>query len=68
MLVIAGDHDLFIPFSRSERVAKRYGTRLMMAPGRGHMLVIEPGFAEICDWISDWIATTAVGSKHRGAA
>ena len=67
MLVIAGDEDLFIPFSRSARVANRYGAKLMTAPGRGHMLVIEPGYEELCDWIGDWIQSTVNGAQ-RGAA
>jgi pimeloyl-ACP methyl ester carboxylesterase len=56
VLVVAGDHDLFIPLSRSRRVASRYGADLRVAPGRGHMLILEPGFEEICEWIRDWIA------------
>lgn len=68
ILVIAGDKDLFIPFSRSERVARRYGAKLMTAPGRGHMLVIEPGYHEMCDWIADWIGATVSRPERRGAA
>lgn len=68
MLVIAGDADLFIPFSRSVRVAKRYGARLIPAPGRGHMLVIEPGYEEISGWIADWIRSTVADAGRRGAA
>jgi pimeloyl-ACP methyl ester carboxylesterase len=73
MLVIAGDKDLFIPHSRAVRVARRYGARLITAPGRGHMLVIEPGYDEMCDWIADWIAhSSPIGSsgqaERQGAA
>jgi non-heme chloroperoxidase len=67
MLVIAGDQDLFIPLSRAERVAKRYGAPLRVAPGRGHMLVIEPGYEELCAWITEWIGAT-LGAGRRGAA
>lgn len=58
MLVIAGDEDLFIPMSRAVRVAKRYGAPLRVAPGRGHMLIIEPGYEEICAWIGQWVGAT----------
>ena len=74
VLVIGGDMDLFIPFSRTERVAKRYGTEAVSAPGRGHMLIIEPGYEEICDWIAAWIRShsSPVGSSgqadERGVA
>jgi pimeloyl-ACP methyl ester carboxylesterase len=56
VLVIAGDQDLFIPLSRSRRVAERYGGRIRVAPGRGHMLIIEPGYEELCEWTRDWMA------------
>jgi pimeloyl-ACP methyl ester carboxylesterase len=67
VLVIAGDHDLFIPLSRGKRVAARYGAPLRVAPGRGHMLIIEPGYEELCDWIAEWTKAT-FGSARRGAA
>jgi pimeloyl-ACP methyl ester carboxylesterase len=68
VLVIAGDQDRFIPFSRSERVAKRYGAPLRTALGRGHMLIIEPGYEEICGWIADWVRATFSEPAKRGAA
>ena len=66
-LVIAGDQDLFIPLSRGRRVAARYNAPIRVAPGRGHMLIIEPGYEELCDWIADWSQST-FGSVRRGAA
>jgi pimeloyl-ACP methyl ester carboxylesterase len=59
VLVISGDEDLFIPLAKSKRVAARYGAPLRVAPGRGHMLIIEPGYEEVCDWICQWIETPA---------
>ena len=67
ILVLAGDRDLFIPLSRGKRVAARYGASLRVAPGRGHMLIIEPGYEELCDWIAEWTKST-FGSARRGAA
>lgn len=67
VLVIAGDQDLFIPASRGRRVAARYGAPFLSAPGRGHMLIIEPGYEELCSWIGDWIASTFPAGQ-RGAA
>lgn len=57
-LVIAGDADLFIPISRARKVAARYKAPIRVAPGRGHMLIVEPGYEELCAWIDDWIATS----------
>lgn len=54
-LVIAGDADLFIPLSRARRVAARYDAPLRVAPGRGHMLIIEPGYEQLCEWIAEWM-------------
>jgi pimeloyl-ACP methyl ester carboxylesterase len=68
VLVIAGDDDLFIPLSRSRRVAHRYGARLQVAPGRGHMLIIEPGYEELCDWIESWVRSTFGSMDRKGAA
>jgi pimeloyl-ACP methyl ester carboxylesterase len=67
VLVIAGDEDLFIPLSRSERVARRYDAPIRVAPGRGHMLIIEPGYEQLCDWIAEW-AGANFNTEHRGAA
>ena len=68
VLVIAGDQDLFIPLSRSQRVAKRYDATIRVAPGRGHMLIIEPGYEELCGWITQWIRSTFQEATRRGAA
>jgi pimeloyl-ACP methyl ester carboxylesterase len=54
-LVIGGEDDRFIPWRRYARVAKRYAAPFLLAPGRGHMLIIEPKYEEICRWISEWI-------------
>lgn len=67
VLVIAGDTDYFIPLSRSRRVAARYKAPIRVAPGRGHMLIIEPGYEELCDWIGTWVRST-FGAEARGAA
>jgi pimeloyl-ACP methyl ester carboxylesterase len=67
VLIIAGDEDRFIPLSRGKRVAARYGAPIRIAPGRGHMLIIEPGYEELCDWIAEWTQST-FGSARRGAA
>jgi pimeloyl-ACP methyl ester carboxylesterase len=67
VLVIAGDKDLFIPLSRGQRVAERYGAPIRVAPGRGHMLIIEPGYEQICDWIHEW-SRSSFGDARKGAA
>jgi pimeloyl-ACP methyl ester carboxylesterase len=67
VLVIAGDEDLFIPLSRGRRVAARYAAPIRVAEGRGHMLILEPGYEELCEWIAEWVAST-FSAGQRGAA
>jgi pimeloyl-ACP methyl ester carboxylesterase len=61
-LVIAGDGDLFIPLSRAKRVAARYNAPIRVAPGRGHMLIIEPGYEQLCEWIAEWLPRTGAAT------
>lgn len=68
VLVIAGDQDLFIPLSRSRRVAARYAAQIHVARGRGHMLIIEPGYEEICGWIGQWSRAVFTADSTQGAA
>jgi pimeloyl-ACP methyl ester carboxylesterase len=58
VLVISGNQDRFIPLFRAQRIAERYRAQILVAPGRGHMLIIEPGFEEICYWIEAWLKRT----------
>lgn len=55
LLVIGAQDDHFIPPSVVERIAKRYRAPLRMVPGRGHMLIIEPGWASLADAVARWI-------------
>jgi pimeloyl-ACP methyl ester carboxylesterase len=57
MLVISGDDDRFIPLRVVRHIAARYGAPLRIARGRGHMLILEPGWEEIATWISEWLDT-----------
>jgi pimeloyl-ACP methyl ester carboxylesterase len=58
MLVIAAADDRFIPKAIIERIAKRYGAPLRVFEGRGHMIVIEPGWEEVADVVERWIRET----------
>jgi pimeloyl-ACP methyl ester carboxylesterase len=59
LLVICGGDDKFIPVKTVERVARRYGAPLRVIPGRGHMLVLEPGWQELAGTIAEWFDTIA---------
>jgi pimeloyl-ACP methyl ester carboxylesterase len=54
LVIVAGD-DHFIPRTIGERIAKRYGTPPRVFEGRGHMIVIEPGWEEVADVAERWI-------------
>jgi len=55
MLVIAGDEDRYIPPGRSRRVARRYQVPLRVLPGRGHVMMQEPGWEEAASVIAEWV-------------
>lgn len=56
VLVLGGSDDRFIPARTIARVADRYGTRLRVFAGHGHMIVLEPGWEEIAHIVADWFA------------
>lgn len=58
MLVIGGTEDRFITLRAIRRVAKKYGARFIAAPGRGHMLPVEPGWEQLAAEIGAWCETT----------
>lgn len=68
VFVIGGDQDRFIPPARTRRIAERYGTSVRVAIGRGHMLIIEPGYEEICEWIESWLMSFATVPASAAAA
>ena len=55
MLVLAAADDRFIPKRIVERVAKRYHVPVVTMVGRGHMLVVEPGWEDVADTVARWI-------------
>lgn len=59
VLVIAGGEDLYIPPGRATRVARRYGAPLRVLPGRGHVMMQEPGWEEAAGVIADWVDSLA---------
>jgi pimeloyl-ACP methyl ester carboxylesterase len=55
MLVLAGDDDRFVPLRVARRVATRYGASLRVMPGRGHLMMQEPGWEEPAAAIDEWL-------------
>jgi pimeloyl-ACP methyl ester carboxylesterase len=55
MLVVSGDADRYVPLSRASAIAHRYGAPLQVLPGRGHMMMQEPGWEEPASIIHEWI-------------
>ncbi len=56
LLVVAASDDQFIPAKTVARVARRYRVPVRVMPGRGHMLVLEPGWQELAGIVADWFA------------
>jgi pimeloyl-ACP methyl ester carboxylesterase len=59
LLVICGADDKFIPAKTVARVARRYGAPLRVIPGRGHMIVLEPGWRDLAGIIAEWFDAIA---------
>jgi pimeloyl-ACP methyl ester carboxylesterase len=65
-VIVAGD-DRFIPRAIGERIANRYGAAVQVFEGRGHMIVIEPGWQEVANVVDRWIRErTGVPTSTRG--
>jgi pimeloyl-ACP methyl ester carboxylesterase len=55
MLVVAAEHDRFIPPRIVARVARRYSAPLEIVRGHGHMIIVEPKWEELADRVERWI-------------
>jgi pimeloyl-ACP methyl ester carboxylesterase len=55
MFAITAEHDRFIPKPIVGRIAARYGAPLQTFLGRGHMLVVEPGWETVADTVVRWL-------------
>jgi pimeloyl-ACP methyl ester carboxylesterase len=59
VLVIAAEDDRFVPARTVARIARRYDAELRVMRGRGHMLVMEPGWESLADDVAVWITSRA---------
>ena len=57
MFVVGADDDRFIPPAVVRRVASRYGAPIQTMVGRGHMLVVEPGWHAVADVVARWCSS-----------
>jgi pimeloyl-ACP methyl ester carboxylesterase len=61
VLVIAAEFDRFIPASIVRRIAARYQAQLEIFPGRGHMIVVEPGWEVVADRVMAFAESAGTG-------
>ena len=54
VFVVGADDDHFIPPPVVRRIASRYGAPIQTMIGRGHMLVLEPGWKAVADVVERW--------------
>jgi pimeloyl-ACP methyl ester carboxylesterase len=59
-VIVAGD-DRFVPRAIGERIANRYGAAVQVFEGRGHMIVIEPGWQDVASVVDRWIRERTEG-------
>jgi pimeloyl-ACP methyl ester carboxylesterase len=55
VLVLSGDADRFVPLRVARRVAAKYAATLHVLPGRGHLVMREPGWAEAAGEVAGWV-------------
>lgn len=55
VLVLSGDDDRYIPLSRARKIAARYDAPLRVLPGRGHVMMREPGWERPAELIAEWL-------------
>jgi pimeloyl-ACP methyl ester carboxylesterase len=59
MQVFAAEHDRFVPPKTVARIARRYDAPLTTIPGRGHIVIQEPGWASLATTVAEWIERVA---------
>jgi non-heme chloroperoxidase len=57
VFVVGADDDRFIPPQVVRRIASRYGAPIQTMVGRGHLLVIEPGWKAVADVVERWCSS-----------
>jgi pimeloyl-ACP methyl ester carboxylesterase len=60
VLVLAADDDRFVPLWVVRRVARRYAAPLRVMPGRGHLMMQEPGWEEAAAEIDAWLGANGL--------
>lgn len=66
LMVITASEDRFVPPKVVERIARRYGTPLVIAYGRGHMVILEPDWESLAGRVADWITEhTSIENRSR---
>jgi non-heme chloroperoxidase len=66
MLVVAGEHDRFIPPRVGAKVAARYNAQFRIAPDRGHFFFAEPGLDHELGEMINWIDRLPRVLRERG--
>ena len=54
--VFAGSDDRFIPLRVTRRVGVKYDAPVHVLPGRAHLMMCEPGWAEAAGQLEQWLA------------
>lgn len=54
-LAIGAEHDLLVPTAAVEEFSRLYGATYVRADGRGHNLLLEPGWQETASTIHSWL-------------
>lgn len=55
VLALAGGEDRMIPPSLVAKIARKYGATYREFPGHGHLLLLEPGWHQVAEYVANWL-------------
>ena len=58
LLVLGAEHDVLVPPSQAEQIARAYGTEAEIFPDMGHAMMLETGWQKVADRIIAWLRAT----------
>ena len=55
MVEVRAEHDVLVPPSQAEQIARAYGTEAEIFPEMGHAMMLETGWQKVADRIIAWL-------------
>jgi len=55
VLVLGAEHDVLVPPSQAEQIARAYGTEAEIFPEMGHAMMLEADWKTVADRVIEWL-------------